>query len=73
MRVKRGSVRIWYKNFNGHTLHYRGKVNATGTVETSHTNTGGGGAILALQVSNDQATGNLQRGRCWYKVTMTKT
>jgi hypothetical protein len=73
MRVKRGSVRIWYKNFNGRTLHYRGTINATGTVETSHTNRGGGGAILALQISNNQATGNLQRGRCWYGVTMTKT
>jgi hypothetical protein len=74
MRVKRGDVRIWYKNFNGHTLHYRGRINATnGTVETSHTNQGGGGAILALQISNGQATGNLERGRCWYGVTMTKT
>jgi hypothetical protein len=72
MRVKRGYVRIWYKNYVGHTLHYRGKVNADGTVETSHTNQGGGGAILALQISNNQATGNLQRGRCWYQVTMTK-
>jgi hypothetical protein len=73
MRVKRGDVRIWYKNYVGHTLHYRGRIDATGTVETSHTNQGGGGAILALQVSNGQATGNLQRGRCYYSVTMTKT
>ena len=73
MRIKRGYVRIWYKNFNGHTLHYRGRVNSDGTVETSHTNTGGGGAILALQISGDQATGNLERGRCWYGVTMTRT
>jgi len=72
MRVKRGYVRVWYKNYVGHTLHYRGKVNSDGLVETSHTNQGGGGAILALQISNNQATGNLQRGRCWYQVTMTK-
>jgi hypothetical protein len=72
MRVKRGYVRIWYKNYRGHLLHYRGTINSDGTVETSHTNRGGGGAILALQISNDQATGNLQRGRCWYSVTMTR-
>jgi len=36
-------------------------------------NTGGGGAILALQISGNQATGNLERGRCWYGVTMTRT
>jgi hypothetical protein len=72
MRVKRGDVRIWYKNYVGHTLHYRGRIDATGTVETSHTNQGGGGAILALQISNGQVTGNLERGRCYYQVTMTK-
>ena len=73
MRVKRGTVRIWYKDYAGHTLHYRGRVNSDGTVETSHTNRGGGGAILALQISNNQATGNLERGRCYYSVTLTKT
>lgn len=72
MRVKRGDVRIWYKNYVGHTLHYRGRIDATGTVETSHTNQGGGGATFALQISNGQATGNLERGRCYYQVTMTK-
>ena len=73
MRVKRGTVRIWYKNYIGHTLHYRGRINSDGTVETSHTNRGGEGAILALQVNNKEVTGNLERGRCYYKVTMTKT
>jgi hypothetical protein len=72
MRVKRGYARVWYKDFRGHTLHYRGTVKPDGTVETSHTNQGGGGAILALQISNNQASGNLERGRCYYQVTMTK-
>jgi hypothetical protein len=72
MRVKRGYVRVWYKDYRGHTLHYRGTVKPDGTVETSHTNQGGGGAILALQISDNQATGNLERGRCYYQVTMTK-
>ena len=73
MRVKRGYVRVWYKDFRGHTLHYRGTVKPDGLIETSHTNQEGGGAILALQISNNQAPGNLQRGRCYYQVTMTKT
>lgn len=72
MRVKRGYARVWYKDFRGHTLHYRGTVKPDGTVETSHTNQGGGGAILAIQISNNQATGNLERGRCYYQVSMTK-
>ena len=73
MRVKRGYVRIWYKNYRGHLLHYRGSITPDGTVQTSHTNEGGEGATLALQISGNEATGNLQRGRCSYKVTMTKT
>jgi hypothetical protein len=73
MRVKRGYARVWYKDYRGHLLHYNGRINPDGTVETSHTNQGGGGAILALQISDGQATGNLQRGRCYYSVTMTKT
>jgi hypothetical protein len=73
MRVKRGYVRIWYKDYKGHTLHYRGKINADGTVETAHTNRGGSASDFALQISDNQATGNLQRGRCWYSVTMTRT
>jgi hypothetical protein len=73
MRVKRSYVRIWYKDYRGHLLHYRGTINSDGTIETSHTNRGGGGAILALQVSDNQATGNLQRGRCWYSVTMARS
>jgi hypothetical protein len=72
MRVKRGTVRIWYKNFNGRTLHYRGKIDATGKIETLHTNVGGNQSIFGLQVSGDQATGNMERGRCWYGVTMTR-
>jgi hypothetical protein len=72
MRVKRSYVRIWYKDYRGHLLHYRGTINPDGTVETTHTNQGGGGATFALQISNGQATGNLERGRCYYSVTMTK-
>ena len=72
MRVKRSYVRIWYRDFHGHTLHYRGRINSDGTVETSHTNRGGSASDFALQISGDQATGNLQRGQCWYQVTMTR-
>jgi hypothetical protein len=72
MRIKRGDVRIWYKNFVGHTLHYRGKIDAAGVIETLHTNRGGSQSIFAMQVSGDQATGNMQRGRCYYSVTMSR-
>jgi len=73
MRVKRGTVRIWYNDYARHTLHYRGKIDATGKIETAHTNRGGSQSIFAMQISGDQASGNMERGRCWYGVTMTKT
>ena len=66
MRVKRGTVRIWYKNFVGHTLHYRGKIDAW------HTNQGGSRSILAGQISGDTANLDLNRGLCYYTVALTK-
>jgi hypothetical protein len=73
MRVKRGDVRIWYQNHNGHTLHYRGKIDPTGKINAWHTNRGGSGAILAGQISGDTANLDLNRGRCYYTVALTKT
>ena len=73
MRVKRGDVRIWYLNYVGHKLHYRGKINTTGKINAWHTNSDGSRSILAGQVSNDEARLNLNRGRCYYLATLTKT
>jgi hypothetical protein len=73
MRVKRGDVRIWYKNFTGSTLHYRGKIDATGKINAWHTNRGGDRSILAGQINGDTADLDLNRGRCYYTVAMTKT
>jgi hypothetical protein len=72
MRVKRGDIRIWYKNFVGHTLHYRGKIDATGKITAYHTNRGGDRAILGGQISGDTANLDLNRGRCYYTVALTK-
>jgi len=72
MRIKRGDVRIWYKNFVGHTLHYRGKIDATGKINAWHTNQGGSRSILAGQISGDTANLDLNRGRCYYTVALTK-
>jgi hypothetical protein len=72
MRVKRGDVRIWYKNFVGHTLHYRGKVNTAGRINAWHTNSDGSRSILAGEVSNGEASLNLNRGRCHYIATLTR-
>ena len=72
MRIKRGDVRIWYQDFVGHTLHYRGKIDATGKINAWHTNRGGSRSILAGQISGDTANLDLNRGRCYYTVSMTR-
>jgi len=72
MRVKRGTVRIWYQDHNGHTLHYTGKIDASGRMNAWHTNRGGGRSILAGQISGDTANLDLNRGRCYYTVSMTR-
>ena len=73
MRIKRGDVRIWYQDFQGHTLHYRGKIDATGKINAWHTNRGGSRSILAGQINGDAANLDLNRGRCYYTVAMTRT
>ena len=30
-------------------------------------------SIFTLQINGDQAAGNMERGRCWYGVTLTRT
>jgi hypothetical protein len=73
MRVKRGDVRIWYLNYVGHTLHYRGNINATGKINAWHTNSDGSRSILAGQVNDGEARINLKRGRCFYIADLTRT
>ena len=72
MRIKRGDVRIWYQNFVGHTLHYRGKITTAGRINAWHTNGDGSRSILAGTVSDGEARLNLNRGRCHYIATLTR-
>jgi len=73
MRVKRGSVRIWYQNFVGHTLHYRGKIRPEGRITAWHTNSDGSRSVLAGRVNDGGARLNLNRGRCFYIADLTRT
>jgi hypothetical protein len=72
MSIKRGDVRIWYQNFVGHTLNYRGKINTAGRINAWHTNGDGSRSILAGKVSDGEASLNLNRGRCHYIATLTR-
>jgi len=48
-------------------------MDATGKIDAWHTNQGGSRSILAGQISGDAANLDLNRGRCYYTVAMTKT
>jgi len=53
-----------------HKLHYKGRVDANGTVTAYHKNSDGSSSILNAQISNGQLTGNMDRGPCSYAVAL---
>ena len=72
MIVRNGGVTIQYANWNGHILHYRGSVDATGAVNLVHTNSDGSKAILTGQIQNGAFVGNMRREPCDYAVNLAR-
>ena len=72
MTVRRGYAELRYANWKGHRLHYRGQIDATGAVTLSHMNWDGGPAQLTGQFQNNGFIGDMLRGPCQYKVTLTR-
>ena len=72
MKVENGYATLWYHNWRMEVLHYRGPVDSFGKVELAHLNDDGSLADLRLQISGDNVTGNLLRGRCNYTVAMSR-
>jgi hypothetical protein len=70
MKIERGSVTIWYNNWEGQTIHYRGKLDLTGKIDAWHTNGDGSRSLLAGEIGNTGFTGHMSRGLCSYDVTM---
>ena len=70
--VRRGIINIEYANWKRHRLHYKGKVDAAGTVTAYHRNSDGSASILNGQISGGQLTGDMQRGPCSYAVALAK-
>jgi len=72
MKVERGNVTVWYADWGGNTIHYRGKVDAAGNVQAWHTNGDGSKSILTGQFSGGAFIGQMERDRqlCPYKLTL---
>jgi hypothetical protein len=73
MTIQHGYVTIWYRNFKGSTLHYRGRVASTGEINVSHLNGDGSRSVFTLNPSPDGWSGDMQRGKCWYSLAMTRS
>jgi hypothetical protein len=72
MTVRNGTVTIQYADWRGHILHYRGTVDATGTVNLVHTNGDGSKAILTGQIQNNGFVGDMRRDPCEYSVQLAR-
>jgi hypothetical protein len=73
MTIHHGYVTIWYHNWKRNRLHYRGHIDPAGKIYVSHLNGDGSHSTFTLQMNGDTATGQMQRARCWYSVTMSRT
>jgi hypothetical protein len=73
MTVSNGYATIWYHNWKRHTLHYRGRVDPTGTINLSHLNGDGSRSEFTLKISAAGWHGEMRRGNCWYNVAMTRS
>lgn len=75
MQVTQGSVVVWYKDWGGNTIHYKGRIDAAGNVQAWHTNGDGTRSVLTGQFGGAGFTGQMERDRqlCPYKLTLTPT
>jgi hypothetical protein len=73
MTIRGGYATISYRDWKRHLLHYRGRVDPAGTITTSHLNGDGSRSDMTLTVSNAGWNGQMQRGDCWYNVSLTRS
>jgi hypothetical protein len=73
MTILNGYATVSYRDWKHHLLHYRGRVDPAGTINMSHLNGDGSRSVFTLKVSDTGWNGEMQRGDCWYNVSMTRT
>jgi hypothetical protein len=72
MTIRNGYATVSYRDWRRHLLHYRGPVDPTGTINMSHLNGDGSRSVFTLKITDTGADGQMQRGDCWYNVSMTR-
>jgi hypothetical protein len=72
MVIRHGHVFLSYKDWHRHKIHYRGRVSVDGRVEAYHRNRDGSLSALTGSVSGDRLVAEMQRGKCDYRIALTK-
>lgn len=72
MTIRNGYATVSYRDWKQHLLHYRGPVDPAGTIHMSHLNGDGSRSDFTLKLTDTGAAGQMQRGECWYNVSMTR-
>jgi hypothetical protein len=72
MAVSGVYVFVTYHDWHRHLIHYKGRVNPDGSVKAWHRNRDGTGSILTGNISGNQFTANITRGRCDYTLSLSK-
>jgi hypothetical protein len=72
MSIRSGYVFMSYRDWGRHRIHYRGRVNASGTVNAYHRNGDGSSSAMIGNISGAQFSADMRRGLCDYTVTLTR-
>lgn len=59
MKIDHDSVTMWYTDWEGHTIHYHGKLDPTGKLDAWHTNGDGSRRLLTGQIGDTGFTGHV--------------
>jgi hypothetical protein len=72
MKVAGGLVTVWYTDWQGNIIHYRGKLDGAGNVLAWHTNGDGTKSVLTGQFGAGGFTGHMERDRqlCPYDLAL---
>jgi hypothetical protein len=73
MTIRNRYATIVYQDWKLHTLHYRGRVSASGRIALSHLNGDGSRSVFTLRPSADGFSGDMRRGNCDYMVAMARS
>jgi hypothetical protein len=74
MTIQNGGVTIYYIDWGGNTIHYRGAVDAAGGLNATHLNGDGSRSLLSGRIDGSDFTGQMEREKqmCPYRLSMSR-